>query len=457
MCGYCNISSERNITVTGMYYEADILTCIPITICNRVCRGTAMLLVSVQGWTGNYLNVTNAHNITKTEVFVIHLKPTLFNWTYEGSPDQFVYQSSLLHYPDLPSWVNYYYSNNHHTGYLYGVPPDSLYSDVHIEVVALNRKNYETRHHVITIHVNEKLNPAKNEVHLKIDNLNVEDMFDHERIERLKNVFRRNLWKESSKDMHLTFLASAVQLGARLPPNPDEGEGVVLRIGSKAHLSSELIKLQKEVKPLWKHTSCPRDFKRTTVERFFRDAGFALDWCAFRLIEDSSAALGHHSSSTEKLEKLSNLKAKDRWQSISIDEIPERNYSSEFAITILLPIFLFTILTLMLSFILCFQHEAIEYDEMSEDFFDNIFHICTDYLSSRESTDRIPQQEILNRYATIHSTNSLKGMSTKRDISCLSPELVARNHPDSPTLTTRGIHCRPSPPPYVRPKFKPDL
>lgn len=59
---------------------------------------------------------------------------------------------------------------------------------------------------------------------------------------------------------------------------------VVIRIGSRAHLSPELIKLQKEVKPLWKHTSCPRDFKRTTVERTFRDAGFALDWCVFRLV-----------------------------------------------------------------------------------------------------------------------------------------------------------------------------
>ncbi|KAF5286543.1 hypothetical protein FQR65_LT12547 [Abscondita terminalis] len=301
----------------------------------------------------------NAHNITKTEVFVIHLKPSLFNWTYEGSPDQFVYQPSLLHYPDLPSWINYYYSHNHLTGYLYGVPPDNLYSDVHIEVVALNRKTYETKHQVITIRVNEKLNPAKNEVHLKIDNLNVEDMFDHERIERLKNVFRRTLWKESSKDMHLTFLASAIQLGARLPPNPNEGEGVVLRIGSKAHLSSELTKLQKEVKPLWKHTSCPRDFKRTTVERFFRTPD--LRWIGAR------------------------------------------------------------------------------------------------FGCSRESFDRTSTHEVLSHYTTIHNTNSMKGLSTKRDISCLSPELVSRNHPDSPSLGPRGIHCRPSPPPYIRPKFKPDL
>ncbi|KAF5273769.1 hypothetical protein FQA39_LY00884 [Lamprigera yunnana] len=401
------------------------------------------------------------YNITKTEVFVISLKPTLFNWTYEEASHHFLYQPSLLHYPDLPMWISYYYSSNHHTGYLYGVPPDNLYKDVHIDVVALNRQNYETRRHLLTIHANDKIYPAKNEVHLKIDNLNVEDMFDFERIERLKNVFRKNLWKESSKDMHLTFLASAIQLGARLPPNPNEGEGVVLRLGSKAQLSSELIKLQKEVKPLWKHTSCPRDFKRTTVERFFRDSGFALDWCAFRLVNfhrSNKLETSHRSSTVEKLEKLSNLRANDHWRSVSTNDIPERSYSSEFAITILLPIFLLTILTFMLSFILCFHHEAIADDQMSEDFFDSIFHICTDYLSSREMMDYTPTHQVVNNYAGIHNTtNSLKSLTTRRDFACLSPELATRNHPESPTLTSRGIHCRPSPPPYVRPKFKPDL
>ncbi|KAK5644790.1 hypothetical protein RI129_006090 [Pyrocoelia pectoralis] len=400
-----------------------------------------------------FFTLTFAHNITKTEVFVIHIKPSLFNWTYEGNPDQFVYQPSLLHSPDLPSWINYYYSNHHHTGYLYGVPPDSLHTDVKIEIVALNRQNYDTRHQIITIHVNEKSHPAKNEVHLKIDNLNVEDMFDFERVERLKNVFRRSLWKESGKDMHVTFLASAVQLGARLPPNPNEGEGVVVRIGSRAHLSTELIKLQKEVKPLWRHTSCPRDFKRTTVERFFRDAGFALDWCAFRLIEDSSSAMGHHSSSTEKLEKLSNLEASSHWRAFSADDIPERSYSNEFAVTILLPLFIFTVLSLMLSFILCFHHEAID-DRHSEEFLDNIFHICTDYFSSREFINHTPTHEIISHYAALNRTShSQKSYST----ACLSPELVSRSHTESPTLGARGIHCRPSPPPYVRPKFKPGL
>lgn len=131
----------------------------------------------------------------------------------------------MLNSPDLPSWINYHYSNRYHAGFLYGVPPESHKPEVYLEVVALNRKTYETKYHVLPIHIIEKLNPAKSEVHLKIDNLNVEDMFDTERIKRLKDVFTDTLWKDSLPDLYVTFLASAVQLGARLPLNPSEGEG----------------------------------------------------------------------------------------------------------------------------------------------------------------------------------------------------------------------------------------
>lgn len=60
---------------------------------------------------------------------------------------------------------------------------------------------------------------------MKIDNLNIQDMFDQDRMSKLLNVFRKKLWQESANDLYFTFLASAVQLGARLPLTPNEGEG----------------------------------------------------------------------------------------------------------------------------------------------------------------------------------------------------------------------------------------
>lgn len=62
---------------------------------------------------------------------------------------------------------------------------------------------------------------------------------------------------------------------------------VVVRLGSTVPFSQELNELQEEVKPLWKMPSCPRDFKRTSVEILFREAEFRLDWCSFRLVSRS--------------------------------------------------------------------------------------------------------------------------------------------------------------------------
>jgi hypothetical protein len=72
------------------------------------------------------------------------------------------------------------------------------------------------------------VDPAKYEVQMKVDNLNVEDMFDSYRLNLLLDVFRCELWRESEGDLYVTFLASAVHLGARHPLRPNEGEGLVL-------------------------------------------------------------------------------------------------------------------------------------------------------------------------------------------------------------------------------------
>ncbi|XP_017771255.1 PREDICTED: epsilon-sarcoglycan isoform X2 [Nicrophorus vespilloides] len=411
------------------------------------------------------LGVCRAENVLMTEVFEIKVNPLMFNWTFDGISDQFVYQASLLNAPDLPKWINYIYSGRHGAGFLYGVPPNRM-ELVTLEIVGLNRMNYETRRVVLPISITEKLSPARYEVQLKIDNLNVEDMFDVERMDRLKDVFRKRLWKDSEEDLYVTFLASAIELGARLPLNPDEGDGVVLRIGSRVPLSQELIELQEEVKPLWKVPLCPRDFKRTTVERFFREAGFALDWCAFRLLEDNSSAMQHSSSSIENvlmIRKDHDLGLPDHWESVLIDDVPERSYVHEFLFTILIPMFLMTILALALSLILCFHHEGISKQRRGNE-----------------------EDESNHQFASIQrATQSLRNFSTSRDFSCLSPESVhqhlkatntttsssrgvatASSDGGSPpfntsTMTTtasgKGIHCRPSPPPYVRPKFKPDF
>ena len=70
----------------------------------------------------------------------------------------------------------------------------------------------------------------------------------------------------------------------RRPLMPTERDGVVLQLGSHANFSKDLLLLDRETSPLRVRPSCPRNFKRTSVERYFREKGFAIDWCAFRLL-----------------------------------------------------------------------------------------------------------------------------------------------------------------------------
>lgn len=165
----------------------------------------------------------NAESILMTEVFIIPIKPETFDWNDDARFDQFSYQPSLLNAPDLPSWIHYTYSKRDHHGFVYGVAPKNQ-KYFQLEIVGLNKYTYETRYKVLDMNVLEKENLTKYEVHLKIDNLNVEDMFNRNRTNELLDIFRKRLWKDAV-NLYVTFLASAVELGARLPLKPSEGEG----------------------------------------------------------------------------------------------------------------------------------------------------------------------------------------------------------------------------------------
>ncbi|XP_077296806.1 sarcoglycan alpha isoform X2 [Arctopsyche grandis] len=352
------------------------------------------------------ITVANCENVTETESFSIAITPKMFNWTYEEFDKQYSYHASIVDKPDLPQWLHYTYSIRHQSGFIYGTPPYKQ-DNLLIQIVALNRQNYETRQIVIPLHIIKKENIATYQVQLKIDNLNVEDVLDPYRMERLKDVFRKKLWKESAHDLHATFIASAIELGARLPLKPNEGEGVVLKLGSFKAYSSELLQLQEEVRPLLKLASCPRDFKRTTVERLFRDVGFNLDWCTFRLVESAHPSIKKNErkfnsiSPKDLRNKLENktdskiadehanlMNEKHRWLPPAKYEVPHRSYIHEFTFTIIVPTLVMIFLVSVLSMILCFHHEGME-DIESNNFFNNIFHICEEYAENKRSARNV--------------------------------------------------------------------
>lgn len=60
----------------------------------------------------------------------------------------------------------------------------------------------------------------------------------------------------------------------------------MVRVGSAANFSRDLLQLNREVRQLLLRRSppCPRNYKKTSVEHVFRKQGLMVDWCSFQLI-----------------------------------------------------------------------------------------------------------------------------------------------------------------------------
>ncbi|XP_038219549.1 alpha-sarcoglycan isoform X2 [Zerene cesonia] len=373
--------------------------------------------------------LAHEYNAVETEMFAIPISPNLFNWTYQEFDQQYRFYASLIGKPELPSWLRYIYSGRHHSGFIFGTPPRNSESPITLEVIGLNRQDYETRRVLLNLRVEPKGKMATHEVELKIDNLNVEDLLDEHRMTRLKDILRTKLWTESSGDLYATFLASAIDLGARLPLKPSDGEGLVVRLGSVTPFSSELKRLREEVRPLSRLPSCPREFKRTTVERLFRDAGFTLDWCSFELYNTI-----YKERSTERLEYLTEIpnpsqpdkssvfNTKDVWSAPSRTALPSRSYVQQLSVTIAVPLVLMLLSVAALSAVLCFHYAAIA-------------HKTTKVELCRYGTGNTEQSQIVDD----ESTKSM-GVSPNNSLTRYSPK-------STPNLA--GSYNRPQPPPYT--------
>ncbi|KAL7039859.1 hypothetical protein ACKWTF_000150 [Chironomus riparius] len=287
------------------------------------------------------------------ELFTLMIKPTLFNFSNSLSNEQIRYRPSLLGRPSLPSWMNFQFSKERNLGYLYGSATEKYANrEIKIEIIALNKLTYETQRVVIPFRISFKPAPM-NRIEMKITNYNWEHMTDMGRVKNLKGIFME-LWPESYRDLSIVFMESAVRLGARLPLKPSNREGVIVHLGSNAQLSSRLIELDQEIKPLSKLSTCT--FKRTKVQQIFQSAGFMIDWCAFKIItQDETSTMSEEST----VQHESSMLTSKTWNGIAKDELPARNYSEELAVSIAIPAVIFSFVVALLTIILCFHHEKL--------------------------------------------------------------------------------------------------
>ena len=133
-------------------------------------------------------------------------------------------------------------------GLLYGVPPSQGHTK--LQVLATDTNTFNTHRLLISLHSQQLKSGNDFQVSLKIDNLNVEDVFDERRKDRLLNLFKTRFWTEAAEDIHLSFAESALNVGGRRPLKPSSKDGVVVRLGSKHNFSSSLLSLDKETEPL---------------------------------------------------------------------------------------------------------------------------------------------------------------------------------------------------------------
>nr|XP_049705074.1 uncharacterized protein LOC110381099 isoform X1 [Helicoverpa armigera] len=397
-------------------------------------------------------STAHVHHAVETEMFAIPISPNLFNWTYQEFDQQYRFHASMLGKPELPSWLRYIYSGRHHSGFIFGTPPRGSRGPITLEVIGLNRQDYETRRVLLTLEIQHKEKMARHEVELKIDNLNVEDLLDEHKMTRLKDILRTKLWTESSGDLYATFLASAIDLGARLPLKPSDGEGLVVRLGSSMPFSLELQRLREEVRPLSRLPSCPREYKRTTVERLFRDAGLTLDWCSFELYntiykERTTQHLEYLTevpNSSKSAKSFKALDTRDAWTAPSKEQLPSRSYGRQLSAAVLVPLSLLLLCVAALSAAVCALHATVR-DPESEYFLANIFHICIDYRNRRAHKSKVE----MCRYGTGNTEQTHVADNTSTKSLGVSPNnSLARPYSPKSSTNLAANYNRPQPPPY---------
>ena len=116
--------------------------------------------------------------------------------------------------------------------------------------MATNRDTFETGYLILNINSHKAKESPNHHVRLKIDNLNIEDVFDKRRSDRLLDLFRSRFWLEAAEDLHLTLADSALNLGGRRPLKPSIKDGVIIQLGSSHNLSQSLLDLDRETEPL---------------------------------------------------------------------------------------------------------------------------------------------------------------------------------------------------------------
>uniref|UniRef100_A0A8C8AKJ0 Dystroglycan-type cadherin-like domain-containing protein n=1 Tax=Otus sunia TaxID=257818 RepID=A0A8C8AKJ0_9STRI len=120
------------------------------------------------------------------------------------------FQAHLQDHPDLPRWLRYIQRDPHQPGYLYGCPTATELGTHTIEVLAYNRRTYETVAQRLVVTVI----PPPYQGEFLVGNRNVEELLP----EATQDIFLQataGVWERD--DLHVINVTSALDRGGRVP------------------------------------------------------------------------------------------------------------------------------------------------------------------------------------------------------------------------------------------------
>ncbi|XKL60302.1 hypothetical protein PGB90_001318 [Kerria lacca] len=330
------------------------------------------------------------------QVFVQKISLKLLNWTDIELRNDFHYTIDTLKGPDLPPWLFSKYFTTDNCLYLFGAPPRDIEADkmiLHVSISSLF--SYRMKYCKVAITILREQEVWNYEIHIRINNIHIQDMLNRDRQKELIQIFEDNFWKESRGKLYVTFLAASEDVGFKAPLNPNDTAGIVVHLGSIITFSNQLINLQNETVPLSKH--CPSFLKRITVERFFRPKNFIIDWCFFKLVNFRECSIFAVKPKKETATEMCNY-----WNFDKLDPVLDNNdeffenkekligsHASglTFLLVIIPSIVLSIIITSWLSSFMCLNHAKLN-DPYSDDYFETIFYICEDYIRNQNINER---------------------------------------------------------------------
>ncbi|XP_054168579.1 alpha-sarcoglycan-like [Oppia nitens] len=321
-------------------------------------------------------DVSDVYNIYTTQAFFVQITSDTF-YKAIAPGDSIEYIASIAGMPDLPVWMHSRHPNSTGRAYLYGSPALNDDGDIDIEVIALNQYNYDITKDFMKFRVIKREKTAKFEVELKFVNYNLDNMFENNRFDDVLQIFKDKLWKDS-QDVYITKIAAPLDVGQRLPLDPREKEGVIMRIGSIDNYTRDILDLEREVERIKNRNPCPRKYKATSAEYMFRNKGFYSDWCSFQLIRNDQSIdeliqskpivviMKPEIHVSVDITKRDELSVKDSYYIPFRQSVPKRDYLVDLMVCFLVPLLMATMIISSLTCIFFYNKEHLIRQQLNE-------------------------------------------------------------------------------------------